>query len=1052
MSLANLSQVLHGLCNENEAERQNSERLYESISQDPLVILSLLEIIISIREGMVERILSAVLFRRSISKLVSGTKLWRLLPLDRQKHCQKLLIQALISADIPLSLKNKIADGISEIANLLFKEAPQDSWPELMDFLHNSPHNLDNAKSALRIICEVPQVTFAIQPPQLAPFLQTFLFYDNIEVRALALKALEGIVDEEKDESRLLTLHPVISQIPHILNPIIASNDSVQIVSALNSISELMISCPKLFKNVAIPLCSALCSLVTSSKDCDEEICGAALEDILCVCEIFSSLVRRNKYLVSQISKLILELICSVEDDPSWYTADPNDEDAEDIDPIGILGEQAMDRFSIALGGKCVIEPLFIQLIVPYLSSKKWQHRYGALKAIASAAEGCADVLVDKLDELMSVIWPCFEDPTPRVQFAACHALGQLCTDFTGILQETYCKESLSSLVKVLCASTQPRVQQHSAAALVNFAEGVESTAIEPFLNGIIERLISLLSQSAHNLPLQQQLITTIAAFSGASGSQFAKYYDAVVPLLLECLTIELDSKYRMLQCRSLEAISLIAHAVGKAKFVSSSSTANFIQALVKLTEIMNSSPESSNVMRDFIPLAWVRLCQVLKDDFAQFLPIILPSLKASALQEPDVAILDIDQPIDFEQYKESEWDFTNVKGRKLGIRTSGLEEKSQALENITTIIQSLTLKSLGKETCKDLHDVVFLPLLSFELHEGVQSNASQGLVSCLNLLVQTCTNDAEIAHLVNTDLQILIEKSESSFSAEFTTSAIDSISAILEQHSKFCSQTIRDHFPQWSGEVSEIVTQEIKERHSRIEEGEEDNDLGEEPGGEEEDVLYALSRFISTLEKVHIPFDSRKLMPYVSRWILKLGLNNSLLQHSAFCILNGLVRANCNISAESNSVTKCYQKGLQSEDTDVLQASFFGIGHLSLLSEFRPFIMQTVPVLLSTIKEESGSNSLRDNSVSALARIIHNFGYNKGLVDQTFPTWISGFPVISDEEEVPISYQVLVNLIRMYSDLARNVEKSALISILKTPLDKGFQLEDVQSLLNNLQ
>jgi len=237
----------------------------------------------------------------------------------------------------------------------------------------------------------------------------------------------------------------------------------------------------------------------------------------------------------------------------------------------------------------------------------------------------------------------------------------------------------------------------------------------------------------------------------------------------------------------------------------------------------------------------------------------------------------------------------------------------------------------------------------------------------------------------------------------------------------------------------------------SQREEGEEDNDLGDEPGGEEEDVLYALSRFISALGKVHIPFDGSRLIQYVARWILKLGLNNSLLQHSSFCILDELVKANYKVSAESSLIIKCYQKGLQSEDKDILQASLFGIGHLSLLPEFRPFIIQSVPKLLSIIKEETGSSSLKDNSVSALARIIHNFGYDKGLVDQVFTLWISGFPVITDEEEVPISYQVLVNLLRMYSDLTRSLEGSVLISILKTPLDKGFHLEDVQSLLNSL-
>ena len=80
--------------------------------------------------------------------------------------------------------------------------------------------------------------------------------------------------------------------------------------------------------------------------------------------------------------------------------------------------EEALDRISIALGGKSVLQPAFA-LIPGMLVSPDWRVRHAGLMAIASIAEGTCSVLQKELDKVVGLILPMFADPHPRVRYAA---------------------------------------------------------------------------------------------------------------------------------------------------------------------------------------------------------------------------------------------------------------------------------------------------------------------------------------------------------------------------------------------------------------------------------------------------------------------------------------------------------------------------------------------------------------------------------------------------------------------------------------------------------
>ena len=74
-------------------------------------------------------------------------------------------------------------------------------------------------------------------------------------------------------------------------------------------------------------------------------------------------------------------------------------------------------------------------------------------------------------------------DPHAKVRWAACQALGQMCTDLGPKLQTAEHARILPALQRTMEDFGEPRVQSHAAAALVNFAEDCEEVcSVHPLI------------------------------------------------------------------------------------------------------------------------------------------------------------------------------------------------------------------------------------------------------------------------------------------------------------------------------------------------------------------------------------------------------------------------------------------------------------------------------------------------------------------------------------------------------------------------------------------
>ena len=143
-----------------------------------------------------------------------------------------------------------------------------------------------------------------------------------------------------------------------------------------------------------------------------------------------------------------------------WNTLD-EDEDTDTSDQR--IASQSLDRISMALGGKVLFPILYEHLPRMLGNQAQWKERYAALISLSLIAEGSLRFLMPNLGQLLALVVPMAADPEPRVRYAACQAIGQMCTDFGPTLQTKHHAAVLPALLSLMDDVQNPRVQAHAA-------------------------------------------------------------------------------------------------------------------------------------------------------------------------------------------------------------------------------------------------------------------------------------------------------------------------------------------------------------------------------------------------------------------------------------------------------------------------------------------------------------------------------------------------------------------------------------------------------------
>jgi hypothetical protein len=671
-----------------------------------------------------------------------------------------------------------------------------------------------------------------------------------------------------------------------------------------------------------------------------------------------------------------------------------------------------MDRLANKLGGQAILPPTF-NWLPRMMTSTAWRDRHAALMAISAISEGCRDLMLGELDQVLELVLPALRDPHPRVRWAGCNAVGQMSTDFAGTMQEKYHQVILPNIIPVL-ESTEPRVQAHAAAALVNFCEEAEKNILEPYLDQLLSHLLMLL-QSPKRF-VQEQALSTIATVADSAEAAFSKYYDTLMPLLFNVLKEEQSKEYRLLRAKAMECATLIALAVGKQRM--GQDAFSLVQLLGHIQSIVS---EPDDPQGSYLLHCWGRMCRVLGREFVPYLSGVIPPLTELAGAKADIQLLDDDDQIAQIQDEEG-WELVPLKGKIIGIKTSTLDDKHMAIELI--VIYAQVLEAAFEPYVNDIMDKIALPGLAFFFHDPVRVASAKCVPQLLNASKKA--HGAESPQLG----QLWERTAEKVLEVLSTEPAIDTLAEMYQCFYE-CIEVIGPNSLTDNHMRTFIVSAQsvLKDYQDRVKERLEEQAEAEDGEEDSEETLFAIEddqNLLSDMNKAfHTIFKNmgdsflphwESLMEYYQTAVVN---QDPTQRQWAICIFDDVLEFCGPQSWKYNSqIVQPLIDGMQDDVPANRQAAVYGVGVAAHKGgdAWSEFVAASLPMLFQVIARPKARDDddvfATENASAAIAKILH---YNASKVSNwqdVANAWIDTLPITNDEEAAPYAYAFLAQMI----------------------------------------
>ena len=248
------------------------------------------------------------------------------------------------------------------------------------------------------------------------------------------------------------------------------------------------------------------------------------------------------------------------------------------------------------------------------------------------------------------------------------------------------------------------KIQTHVVSTIINFAKGLmtededEETTdasstklMEAYSKTLFENLIALLKKGMEQNyePLQEEVMNLLSVVAAIIDTEFSKYYSVLVPIMTDILrNVPSTTMAQMtLRARTIEALGFMIEAVTEEK-------ATFVAGVTEITTflvtVLNSGLTTDDPQLTAIKETLAKIAGFLKEDFQQFLPLILPTLVSDSKLDIDIKMESAELPKNTENAG-----FTfKLKGlegnQRLTMNTSALESKVAAFKLIHLISENM--------------------------------------------------------------------------------------------------------------------------------------------------------------------------------------------------------------------------------------------------------------------------------------------------------------------------------------------------------------------------
>ncbi|XP_044979842.1 importin-5-like [Hordeum vulgare subsp. vulgare] len=1007
---APLTELLGDLASPANEARSRAERTFHALRAahpDPLA-LRLAHLLLSPAHPSAP--MAAVLLRRLISPGSQAFVYPSLAPAT-QSSLRALLLSAASAPGLSRSISRKLSDAVAELAAHLL---PSGSWPDLLTFLYKSVASPSSPpalqESALNILARLASHLAAGFPNLHALLLAALSHPSSADVRVAGLNAAISVIQSLSSAADRDQFQDLLPAMMRALAESLNCGNEGSAQEALEMMIELAGLEPRFLRRQLPDVVAAMLQ-IAEAPGLEDGTRHLAVEFVVTLAEARErapGMMRRLPRYVGRLFAIVMTMLLDVQDEPAWYAAVSEEEDAGETGSF-VFAQECLDRLAIAVGGNTIL-PVAAELLPSFIGAEEWKRRHAALMTISQIAEGCAKVMTKNLDQVVGMVLNSFQDPHPRVRWAAINAVGQLSTDLGPELQNKLHHVVLPALASAMDDSENPRVQAHAASAILNFSENCRPEILTPYLDVIVGKLLLLLQSGSQMV--QEGALTALASAADSSQEHFQKYYDAVMPYLKAILMNATDKSSRMLRAKSMECISLVGMAVGKQKFRDDAK-----QVMEVLMSLQGSHMEADDPITSYMLQAWARLCKCLGQEFLPYMSVVMPPLLQSAQLKPDVSITSADE--DGESDDDGVETIT-LGDKRIGIRTSLLEEKATACSMLCCYADEL---KEGFFPWIDQVATTLVPLLKFYFHDEVRKAAVSAMPELLRsakLAVEKGQaqgrDDSYLKQLSDYIVPALVEAMHKEPETQICASILESLNESIQMSGTLLDEGQVRYIVEG---IKEVITASSNRRTERTEranaedfDSEEDELLREE--NEQEDEIFdqvgdCLGTLVKTFKSYFLPFFD-ELSVYLTPMLGKDKTSEE--RRVTICIFDD-VAEHCREAAVRyyDTYLPSLLEACASENPDVRQAAVYGIGICAEFggSAFRPHTGEALSRLYNVIKHPNAldlDNAMAyDNSVSALGKICQ---FHRDSIDasQVIPAWLSCLPLKNDLVEAKIVHE----------------------------------------------
>ncbi|ONM08183.1 ARM repeat superfamily protein [Zea mays] len=914
--------------------------------------------------------IAAVLLRRLIAPS-SQSFVYPALSPATQSSLRALLLSAASAPALPRSVSRKLSDAVAELASFLL---PANAWPDLLSFLYKSIDSTSSPpglqESALNILARLAS-HLAASFPNLHGLLHAALSHpSSADVRVAGLNAAISLIQSLPSAAARDQFQDLLPAMMRALAESLNCGNEGSAQEALEMMIELAGAEPRFLRR-QLPDVVASMLQIAEAPGLEDGTRHLAVEFVVTLAEARErapGMMRKLPRYVGRLFAVLMSMLLDVQDEPAWHAAVSEEEDAGETGSY-VFAQECLDRLSIAVGGNTILS-VAAELLPSFFSSEDWKRRHAALVTIAQIAEGSAKMMIKNLEQVVGMVLNSFQDPHPRA---------------------------------------------HAASAILNFSENCRPDILTPYLDVIVGKLLLLLQTG--NQMVQEAALTALASAADSSQEHFQKYYDAVMPYLKAILMNATDKSNRMLRAKSMECISLVGMAVGKQKFKDDAK-----QVMEVLMTLQGSQMEADDPITSYMLQAWARLCKCLGQDFLPYMSVVMPPLLQSAQLKPDVSVTSAGPEDENGESDDEGVETITLGDKRIGIRTSLLEEKATACNMLCCYADEL---KEGFFPWIDQVTTTLVPLIKFYFHEEVRKAAISAMPELLRsakLAIEKGQaqgrDKSYLKQLSDYIVPALVEAMHKEPEPQICASILESLNESIQ-----LSGTLLDQNQVRSAVegVKEVIVASTNRRIERTEraraedfDSEEEELLREE--NEQEDEIFdqigdCLGTLVKTFKTSFIPFFD-ELSMYLTPM---LGKNKSPEERRiAICIFDD-VAEHCREAAVRyyDTYLPSLLEACMSENPDVRQAAVYGIGICAECggSAFRPHTGEALSRLYNVIKHPNAldlDNAMAyDNAVSALGKICR---FHRDIIDvsQVIPAWLSCLPIKNDLIEAKLVHEQL--------------------------------------------